>query len=81
MHLKGHPLTQGKLFSKLKIGERKFFPLKFLMISVNPEGEKGMLRVLLPGDDKVEITQSHENNLQPWYQRARVVTQQAAAKR
>ena len=52
-----------------------------MMISVNPEGEKGMLRVLLPGEDKVEITQSHENNLQPWYQRARVVTQQAEAKR
>ena len=51
------------------------------MISVNPEGEKGMLRVLLPGEGKVEITQSHKNNLQPWYQRERVVRQQAAAKR
>ena len=64
-----------------KLTDVNFFLQKFLMISVNPEGEKGMLRVLLPGEDKVEITQSHENNLQPRYQRARVVTQQAAAKR
>ena len=51
------------------------------MISFNPEGEKGMLRVLLPSEDKLKITQSYENNFQPWYQRERVVMQQAAAKR
>ena len=51
------------------------------MISVNPEGEKGMLRVLLSGEDKVGITQSYENNFQPWYQRDTAVIAQATAKK
>ena len=40
-----------------------------------------MLRVLLSGEDKVEITQSSENNFQPWYQRDTAVIAQATAKK
>ena len=40
-----------------------------------------MLRVLLSGEDKVEITQSSENNFQPWYQRDMAVIAHATAKK